>query len=673
MLLTVIFFLCGALLGITVLRIVGAPLTAEEQIVWGVPIGAILLSWWIFILANFLPFQSWAILAGFGSLIFILILCAKAAHSFFRDMRAAFKTRLRSPSEYVPWLLVLLPWLIYAYFTVPGLMFFRDGALIAGWINTWGDWAAHLRTSTFFASSPSLSLESPLMSGTRFSYPYLSSYLSAILQQLGLSPDKSLTVPTFIFFATLPGVLYTFARRITLRRRTGVLFAYIVLLAGGMGVIYLAQDLFNGIYFWEASPYSPKLYTDIRVNGHYHNSGIWFMNFIISEFFPQRAFLAGLPIALYVVYSVWIALEHLCNGKNHSGKRNLLFSGFLMGILPLVHTHSFLAVAVVSALLTFCMTAKHLVILPILQYDARTVIKKWRTGLSFICRLTGQMLYFLTPAIIVGLVMLYAFVINPDKGVSFFSYLSWWVPDHNMPFNPIMYWLRNAGPLLVLGIAAAFLFPKGRPVYPFLVAGAGIFILGNFIKFQPWHYDNLKILTYWYIAWALPVAVLLADIPFRKWYAFFTFAVLSILLAGAGVADILAVTTSTRTGLPLADRNGVAFAQRVKEATVDEPYAVLASGTSHDHPISLLSGRPLYMGYEGWLWTYGVEYHDRLANLRLIYAVSPESADILQQNNIRYIVLGPQERHQFSPNEQELLSRFPVVMEHGSYKLLKIP
>ena len=703
----VIFFLLGAAVGFLWLYLVRAPLAFEEKIVWGNPIGNILLTAWIFGWAYMLPLQAWGIAVGFVTafLMMLSIALKKDALSDIRHCIGECIQRMRTRGEYDPWLVVMVPWLLYGAVTIPRLLFFQDGALIAGWINTWGDWATHLRSSTFLASSPYLTLENPLLAGKPLSYPPLPNYLSAILQQMGLGVDRSLTWPSFVFFASLPGIFYILGKRISQNKHAGVVFAYIVLLAGGMGVIYLLSDLWQGNYFWQASPYSPHLYTDVRVDGHYDNSGIWFMNFIISEWFPQRAFLVGIPLALYVIYSVWSALDMLFSLPalreqnrpitavlRHRARRNLVFSGFLLGILPLVHAHSFITLALFLPLFTFFLACKHVIVLPMLQGN----LFRRHARPPYIRNLLRMTIWFAGPAVVVGLAAARLFLSVPDKGWDFFDYLRWWVPVQEIPVNPVAYWLRNAGPLLIVGLASAVLLWKERWSGPFLFAGAGLFLLGNFIKFQPWHYDNLKILTYWYIVWSLPVAVVLTrllprfeDVKhsvsnifvrhrvfniLRHAALLSLFIMLMVLFMGAGTADVLSVTASTRTGLPLADKEGIAFAELVRHVTENDSRAIIAAATAphHDHPVLLLSGRPLYVGYEGWLWTYGAHYQNRPQEIKSLYTIPTASREFLQENNIRYIVLGPQERYQYGPDEEEFLRLFPIAAEYGQYRLLRV-
>lgn len=655
------FIILGILLGFVLLRAVKAPLTIAEQLIWAGPIGLMLLTLLIFFLALVLPDQDWAL--AFGALATSLLVVYYLNQDQFRKAMMAdgrtWRAQLDRP-ELIAWLVVLIPWLGYTLMTVPWLLFYRDGNLVSGWINTWGDWAVHLRTSTYFAAQERLSLESPIWSGSQFHYPYLANYLSSLLQRLGLDSARSLTWPTLALFNVLPLLLYSFGRRLTQSRPAGVVFCYIFLLSGGLGVYYLIKDLINGDYFWSALASQPQTYTDMfRTNGLSTNDSIWFMNFIMSEFFPQRAFLAGVGMTLYILYIAWLAFGPDRQQAKLS-RAAVIFASILFGALPIVHTHSFVAVSLVLPGFWLYQTVSE----ELAQKSKFSWSGLWADRIV-------SLFWFLGPAAIIGSLMFFGFVFDSHQTEAFIHKIGWWVPQPEAPVNPLLYWWRNAGPLIVLGLLAGLLRERYRAL---LIGGLTIFIVGNYISFQPWQFDNLKILTYWYLLWAIPVAVLLVERPRWRLVGRGLQILLIIILTGAGLADTLSVTVSGRRGgLELATKEGLTFANLVKQATADQPAGLLIAATNHDNPLSLVAGRRFYMGYEGWLWTYGLnDWPIRLSEIEKMYSASQEGLRLILEKNIRYIAIGPQERDRFKVAEEALIRQFPIVIEHGQYRLLRV-
>lgn len=662
----------GSLAGLLILRLVKGSLKLEEQLIWGIPIGLVIQTFFTFIVALIIKNQDWALIIAHAILVWIILYFInldKFRASFIADLKD-LRTRLKDKKELIPWLIVMLPWLAYSVWTVPQLLRIDEqGNLIAGWINVWGDWAVHLRNSTFMAEHTNLSLEHPLYSGSQLHYPYLSSYLSALLQRLGLPITQSLTWPTFIFFAILPGVLYIFGRRITGSRAAGTIFTYLVLLAGGLGIMELINDLLTGKYFWETSAYSPITYTDTRNAGGPINSTIWFMNFIMSEFIPQRAFLMGLPVGLYILYTVWHVITELSQSFTsikqinasrlrklwRSYRYQLILAGILFGIIPLAHTHSFIVLGLVVPT-TLLIVAANLAV-----NKQRQFVEIYEAFIKF-----GAAV--LVPATLLGFGLFFAFLFDRENSDGFFFFINWWIPNRNASLdNPLLFWIRNAGPIIVFTLVAFFI--NDKKLRPLIWSGFLIFIVGNFISFQPWHFDNLKLLTYWYILWSLPVAVLLASLTL--WLL--PLQVIAILLlTGAGLADTLSVGFAGQSGILLTDKNGINVAKQVNRLTRNEEDALILSATNHDSPISLLSGRRIYAGYDGWLWSYGIQSSTRASEIAEMYRANQNGLNLIRQRGFDYIVIGPQERDRYQANEIELTRNFLTVYQDEQYKVLRV-
>ncbi len=708
MIASLLYLTLGILLGFTILRLTKAPLGLIEQLIWGIPIGLGLLPTWNFVLALIVRQQDLATGLAVVSAASLVIYYCNRRHNQqkIKEEWQAWWLDLWSQNnrpELIAWLFILVPWLMYTVITVPRLLFFENGNLMAGWVNIWGDWAVHLRSSTFFAAQNKISLDNPIFSGTTFHYPYISAYLSAILQRLTLPIDRSLVWPTFLLFGSLPIILTLFARRITGNRSASLIFTYIFLLAGGAGIYYLIKDLLGGHYFWAVSPYQPQTYTDMfRQPGSPNSQALWFMNFIMSELLPQRAFLAGIGTGLYVLMIVWEALKRL-GASNNTDKGlkdlqpSLLLAAGLFSLMPLLHTHTFIALWLSIGCLT------------LLSFIRRFIGPKTTSSLpsTLVATLQHFRLFigsFLLPSLVAGLLVLLLFVYDPSRSSSFIHSIHWWVPDQASSVNPLVYWLRNAGLLIVLATGGTLWLRhrehqidgygdnKYGPRYGDLwLAGFVLWLLTNGISFQPWHFDNLKILTYWYLFWSLPSAVILAQLLsygingirasqttakiksiLVRVASIVAFLILLIGLTGAGLADTLSVTASSRTGLPLATQEGLQFAYQTRLLTKANPQALIATATNHNHPLSLVSGRRLYVGYEGWLWSYGLDWQPRYQDLQQIYQATPEGLSLLKTKRIDYLALGPEEIDQFEPNETKLHELFSDVITVGPYHLLRI-
>ncbi len=77
------------------------------------------------------------------------------------------------------------------------------------------------------------------------------------------------------------------------------------------------------------------------------------------------------------------------------------------------------------------------------------------------------------------------------------------------------------------------------------------------------------------------------------------------------------------------------------------------------------------MGYPGHIWTHGLDYTQREAEIKRIYAGGSDAPLLLQKYGVQYAVVGPHERNLMTVNDQ-FFSRFQVIGEVGGYRLYKI-
>ncbi len=126
-------------------------------------------------------------------------------------------------------------------------------------------------------------------------------------------------------------------------------------------------------------------------------------------------------------------------------------------------------------------------------------------------------------------------------------------------------------------------------------------------SFQPYEYNNLKLIYYVYLMAGL-FAGFLAVQAYRasRWS-------IALLLPAALVAipGLLSITHEFQMRYQFADSADVALAGWVRANTA--PDAVFIGTDRPNEPVATLGGRTLVMGYRGWLLTYSVPYADREA------------------------------------------------------------
>jgi hypothetical protein len=233
------------------------------------------------------------------------------------------------------------------------------------------------------------------------------------------------------------------------------------------------------------------------------------------------------------------------------------------------------------------------------------------------------------------------------------------------------FWLKNTGAFIPLLIIALLWKPKDylvpRKFLLFYLPFTLCFFIPNVLKLAPWVWDNIKILFYWWIASAPIVALLLARLWERNVWNRLMAASLFVILTLAGALDIFPLLTGQGEYQEF-DRDGVMFAETIKQTT--PPTATILHAPIHNTPI-FLTGRRSIMGYPGHIWTHGLDFGPREAEIKLIYGGAPDAPALLEKYGVDYVVVGPQEVGIVHPN-LDFFSRYPEVANIGEYHLYKV-
>src|SRR5438445_5282340 len=422
-----------------------------------------------------------------------------------QDINQALKAVSRASSRPDRWAVIyflfyagvaIVMWLVFSR----ALLDKPDG-IYTGVLNNYGDLPFHISVITRFAFGQNFPPEDPTFSGVRFTYPFLTVFSSAMFVRCGASLRDSLFIENWFIGVALVGVLHRFGLRL-LRNRTGaILVPVLVILNGGLGWAMLFSDVNKsdaGVFHVLMNiQHSYTILPDVAQGWRWGNA-------VTSLLVPQRGFLLGIPLAVIVFTQWWDAMRdresvppasaggskrRLNPPANAGGTdralplRRMIAAGFIAGLLPLVHAHSFIATMGVGGVLTLIN------------------IKKWREWLAF----------FVVASIIAVPQLLWS---THGSAVSTKAFIGWDFGWGRGDENVLWFWLKNTGffiPLLI----AALLWKTGKYLIPrrlllFYLPFTLCFIVPNMLKFAPWIWDNIKILFYWWIASAPIVALLLA-------------------------------------------------------------------------------------------------------------------------------------------------------------------
>src|SRR5213080_2646280 len=356
----------------------GAPLAS--RLCSGACIGFAALALVGFVIALFFGLNPYSI--GLTALILVipLLLLARAStrDQLNDDINQALKAISRASTKPDRWAFIYF--LFYAGVMIVMWLVF-DRALLdkpegyyTGVLNNYGDLPFHLSVITRFAFGQNFPPEDPTFAGVRFTYPFITDFISAIFVRAGASLRDSLFIENFIVGVALVGVLHRFGQVLLRNRTAAILTPVLVILNGGFGWMMLWDDvkkIDGGVFqVLRHIPHSYTILPNVEEGWRWGNA-------VTSLLATQRGFLLGIPLAVIVFTQWWESVRdaetrgHADAGKesNKVGKKTMrsareereanlrvsasprlrvssrmLAAGAVAGLLPLVHAHSFIVV-----------------------------------------------------------------------------------------------------------------------------------------------------------------------------------------------------------------------------------------------------------------------------------------------------------------------------------------
>ena len=532
-------------------------------------------------------------------------------------------------------LMTVFLWLVFDRVIVE-----RDGALFTGYVNNLGDLPFHLQVTSSFAYGQNFPPQDPTYAGTGFVYPYLSDVLAAMFVRVGASMRDAFFIENRLLGLALVGLVHRFTRVLTADRLAAYIAPVLVLLSGGLGWLFLLEDARSG----EGGLIGVlgSLTRDYTITGE---GPLRWGNAITTLLVTQRSLLLGLPVALIVFILLWKLIHLDLAAPGRIGPRTIAATaGVLTGCLPLVHAHSFIVVVGTAFLLGL-------------------LFRQWRDG-----RWRPWAIY-VAAALALALPQVWWSTQNSIANTgTFFGFEFGW--DHREE-NVAWFWLLNTGLFIPLAAIAAFWPARpriaSRSLLLFSAAFLVWFIVPNVMKLAPWIWDNIKVLFYWFVGFAPLVALLIARMlkAGPAWRAGGAAVLIALTLAGG--LDVWRAL-SGRTDYQEFDRDGIAIAELIRDKTPAR--ALILHAATWNTPV-FLTGRQSLLGYPGHVWSRGLPFADREADIKRIYAGEPGAAELLDRYGIEYILVSPLERNSM-PVDDAFFEQFTGVAEAGEYKLYEV-
>lgn len=509
----------------------------------------------------------------------------------------------------------------------------QTGVYSAG--STWADFGLHSAIINHLAAFDRIPMDLPVASGARMTYPFLVDFLSALYLRDGWSLHLSLFLPAVLLALAICQLLLSFSLR---------LFGHVGAAVSGLASFLLigsAAGLPVAFADWRHSgktlpDFLSNLSSDYTVLSA-ENGNV--TNLVANALLPQRAILFGFGVALAVLI--------LLHTARHTGERRyLLVGGALTGLLPMAHPHSFIACGAV--LFAFTVEAA-------LNLRRQPWGRRWVPWSHLAAG--GIALALAVPQVA------WQQLAN-DGGTGGRVRLGWMVSDGESIWA---FWWTNFGLMGILFVVLPFVFlhPGWRQYLVWYLPFLTILAVTQVYAFQPFEYDNLKLIYYVYLMAGLFAGFLAVQIyQAGRWS-------LAVLLPAALIVAIpgaLSITHEFQMRYQFADNADVALAGWVRASTA--PDDVFIGAERVGAPVATLGGRSIVLGYQGWLFNFNLPYAQREAAVRA--ALQGRVNDpMVRRFAPDYLTVGANEDQSWTIDRNSLAS-LPVAYRNAEWTVYRL-
>lgn len=584
---------------------------------------------------------------------------------------------------------ITLVWVFFCYLVWHSFRW-EDGVVYSSQA-TYGDMSMHLSFITSLANQQDFPPDYSLLPGVKLSYPFLSDSISSSLYQLGASLRMAYVLPMWAAGGQVLFGLYAFFCRMTSGRKQAAFSWLFFVFNGGMGFLYfLGGGAENFTRIFTAFYQTPT---------NLIGENIRWVNVVVDMMLPQRATLFGWAVlfpGLYLLY----------RGVFQGEKRGYLLAGLMAGAMPMIHTHSFLAMGLVCGTWMIYALCKGLFwetgaakvgkALILIGLPLFAVVKElvrgaeessgflWAAGvmlvacLALIGFLVGETIrrrslsrvlstwgVLAVAACVPALPQLLYWTFRQAGAGNFIrGHFGWVIGDDSY----LGFYLKNIGLVAILGLLG-LLFAKSREFSKYTPVMT-IWLLAELVEFQPNDYDNNKLLypAFAFLCCAAAQWTCQGLSCLRKKQA--KVGAAAGLVALTSVSAVLTMGREAVASYELFGSGSLELSAWVEEHT--DPHSVILTDQRHNNEIASLTGRDVVCGSPSYLYYHGLPYWENQQAVEISYQ-QPESAGaLLEQLGVDYILISDFERNSYQVDESAFDRLYTRVYDDGSRVLYQV-
>lgn len=638
-----LFLLLSIGLGWAIVRQTSLHLRRLELLAMSVAIGLSLSAWIVFLCAKLLGFYI-------GLPIATLIIAVGLVIGINTPARYHRQTERLSKKWW--WLLGLT--MLATSFVIVRLLFlsYQFPDKTGEWTsngNAWGDAPLHVTYVNQFAHGNTVDLVSPSYMRIPLTYPIISDFYSAILMRFGGDWTFVMLAPSVAMMLSLMYLIFSFGLRV-LKTVRGAWLQFLMLFFSGsvqggwrLSKVLLYQGLEGYHKFIGVS-------IGFAANDNY-------LNFFHSHPIPQRSYMFGMPlfivagtILLESYYKLTaqngIAIPYLNAPKTTKwpGRkllrtlwtRDSIIAGIIIGMMPLVHVHSFLVLVAVSVLAVILLCVR------------REMVPRQWLGAGII------------GAVLAAPQIAWQFMNSFDG--HFTKWISGWTLNHfayDPKINFVNFWLGALGFLLIVMVFGALWlkdYKASKPIWLLYLAGIIIFAVCNVYVFQPSIWDNMKFFNYgfWFV-------MIVASFILTTWWQKralrvpIILIVISMMLTGFYTL----VLSGPKLTYQLLSKDEVAFGNNLMQELPANSFLLV--GDRHNNPATMLSDRNVLMTFAGWYNLYDARWETVWRDRGIMLSGGNNASELIARYGLTHAVFSDADVYEGQVNRRFFESNYRLL------------
>lgn len=601
--------------------------------IWlGLVCGLIMMMWLPTLFAFILDFTQLAQLLGLCVAGCIAFTCAWTHRRALRPAKPFCGSMpIWLPIALIVPMIILSAWLQYSH-----ILREVDGSLHVGQ-STYGDLCLHLGIATGLRNA-AYPPDYTILKGALLGYPFLGDSMVTSMLLFGSDLAASFVITGTLMMALVYTGFVILAWELTKRPMAVVLSFLLMFFNGGLGFLYTLdgvmkdssalEAVFSGFYK------TPTNQPDLNLR--------W-VNVVCDMMVPQRTLLTGWTLLLPAIYMLVLGLR-----ENRSSTFAIL--GVWAGSMPMVHTHSFLGLGMLSA---GAMVFK--AIRSERNTRLRSMINFLLYGFIAVLLALPQLLTWTFPQTIDGgsLALRFNWVNNQGNGQLIDEYF--W------------FWIKNVGLVYLLIVPAVLSLKKNSPARALAWGALLIYAVAELIQFQPNEYDNNKLFYVAFMAVLPSVGAYLAQLwdalKNIRGRALFAACFLFVSL----ISGTLTMGREIVSDYQLFSADEVAAAEFIEENTPEK--AMILTGQQHNNAVAALTGRYIVCGTGSYLYFHGINYTQQYQDMHAMFESPAENESLFEKYDVEYVYISSHERSNFTIDEAYFIEHGTLVFENSSVRI----